>query len=284
MILTLNTKFEGYTPVQVLGKSISYREAYLAKNSFEQDVVLTVYDMNNLPECFTDGKIPEFELIPQLTNEALPTYIERGDYDNDEISLRWMATKYVGGITLSEFIHSDYVRNEREMLHQFYNLLVAVKELSWRMGGGCCNNISTDNIIVTVDAADEAKWHLVGLNCVSETCKGRATFDTYASSESERAKKDLKELRVKYNEKYKDRSRVLYLIPASYTMKGKRAFTSEDLDNINLKPEEVIGRFERIVKSSINESITSYVPRTSLVCIDLSNGKILESNQEKITM
>lgn len=191
MILTLNTKFEGYTPVQVLGKSTSYREVYLAKNSFEQDVVLTVYDMNKLPECFTDGKIPEFEIIPQLTNEALPTYIERGDYDNDEISLRWMATKYVGGITLSEYIHSDYVRNEQEMLHQFYNLLVAVKELSWRMGGGCCNNISTDNIIVTVDAADEAKWHLVGLNCVSETCKGRATFDTYASSRFFRAPETL---------------------------------------------------------------------------------------------
>ena len=191
MILTLNTKFEGYTPVQVLGKSTSYREVYLAKNSFEQDVVLTVYDMNKLPECFTDDKIPEFEIIPQLTNETLPTYIERGDYDNDEISLRWMATKYVGGITLSEYIHSDYVRNEREMLHQFYNLLVAVKELSWRMGGGCCNNISTDNIIVTVDAADEAKWHLVGLNCVSETCKGRATFDTYASSRFFRAPETL---------------------------------------------------------------------------------------------
>ena len=178
MILELNTIFEGYTPVQVLGKSTSYREVYHAKNSFEQDVVLTVYDMNKLPECFTDGKIPEFEIIPQVTNEALPTYIERGDYDNNEISLRWMATKYVGGITLTEYILSDYVRNEREMLHQFYNLLVAVKGLSWRMGDGCCNNISTDNIIVTVGAADEAKWHLVGLDCVSNICKGRATFDT----------------------------------------------------------------------------------------------------------
>ena len=77
------------------------------------------------------------------------------------------------------------------MIHQFYNLLVAVKELSWRMGGGCCNNISTDNIIVTVDAADEAKWHLVGLNCVSETCKGRASFDTYASSRFFRAPETL---------------------------------------------------------------------------------------------
>lgn len=182
MILTLNTIFEGYTPVQVLGKSTSYREVYLAKNSFEQDVVLTVYDMNKLPECFTDGKIPEFEIIPQLTNKALPTYIERGDYDNDEIALRWMATKYVGGITLSEYIHSDYVRNEQEMLHQFYNLLVAVKELSWRMGGGCCNNISTDNIIVAVDEAGESKWSFVGLDCVSEVCKGRATFDTYVPS------------------------------------------------------------------------------------------------------
>ena len=113
MILTLNTKFEGYTPVQVLGKSTSYREVYLAKNSFEQDVVLTVYDMSKLPECFTDGKIPEFEIIPQLTNEAFPSYIERGTYNNDEVSLQWLTTKYIDGTTLSEYIHSDYVRNER---------------------------------------------------------------------------------------------------------------------------------------------------------------------------
>lgn len=119
---------------------------------------------------------------------------------------------------------------------------------------------------------------------IRELNKQFRLFDTFAATESEQAKKDLKELRVKYNEKYRDRSRVLYLIPASYTMKGKRAFTSEDLDNLNLKPDEVIERFERVVKSAINESITSYVPRQSLVCIDLSNGKILESNKERMTM
>ena len=182
MILTLNTPFEGYTPVKVLGKSTSYREVYLAKNAFEQDVVLAVYDMNKLPECFVDGKIPEFEIIPQLTNSAFPKYVERGICNDNNASLCWMATKYFGHTSLTDFIASDYVRNEREMLQQFYNLLVAVKELSWRMGGGCCNNISTDNIIVSADASGDVKWHLVGLNCVSEVCKGRATFDTYALS------------------------------------------------------------------------------------------------------
>lgn len=191
MILALNTKFEGYTPVQVLGKSTSYREVYLAKNGYEQEVVLTVYDMNHLPECFTDGKIPEFEIIPQLTNEAFPTYIERGTYNCDDVSLQWMTTKYVGHTTLFEYILSDHVRNEREMLQQFYNLLVAAKELSWRMGGGCYNNISTDNIIVSTEASGDTKWHLVGLNCVSETCRGRATFDTYASSRFFRAPETL---------------------------------------------------------------------------------------------
>lgn len=191
MILALNTKFEGYTPVQVLGKSTSYREVYLAKNGYKQDVVLTVYDMNKLPGCFVDGKIPEFEIIPQLTNESFPTYIERGSCNDDKTALQWMTTKYVGHTTLSEFIHSDYVRNEREMLQQFYNLLVAVKELSWRMGGGCYNNISTDNIIVSTDALGETKWHLVGLNCISETCMGRATFDTSASSHFFRAPETL---------------------------------------------------------------------------------------------
>lgn len=187
----MNTIFEGYTPVQLLGKRTSYREVYLAKDGFEQDAVLTVYDMSKLPECFVDGKISEFEIIPQLTNEAFPKYIERGNYNADNTALQWMTTKYVGHTTLSEYILSDHVRNEREMLQQFYNLLVAVKELSWRMGGGCCNNISTDNIIVSTDSSEGTKWHLVGLDCVSETCKGRATFDTYTSPRFFRAQETL---------------------------------------------------------------------------------------------
>lgn len=191
MILALNTKFEGYTPVQVLGKSASYREVYLAKNSFEQDVVLTVYDMNILPEGFTDDRIPEFDIIPQLTGEAFPAYVERGDYNGDYGCLQWMTTKYVGRTTLSEYILSDHVRNEREMLRQFYGLLVAVKELSWRMGGGCHNNISTDNIIVSTDASGNAKWHLVGLDCVSGICRGRATFDIYTPARGFRAPETL---------------------------------------------------------------------------------------------
>ena len=187
MILALNTKFEGYTPIEVLDDSTSYREVYLAKNGYEQDVALIVYDINKLPDCFADGKIPEFEVIPQLTNEVFPAYIESGDYNEDDTSLRWMTTKYVGRTTLSEYILSDHIRNEREMLHQFYKLLVALKELSWCMWGGCYNNVSTDNIIISTEASGDTKWYLVGLNCVSGICKGRATFDTYASSRLFRA-------------------------------------------------------------------------------------------------
>ncbi len=185
MLLTLNTVFEGYTPVKVLRKSTSYREVYLAKNDSGADVVLTVYDMNRLPECFADKKIPEFEIIPQLTNDAFPAYMEQGHYKSGrKKSLCWMATKYAGHTTLTDYILSDHVRNEREMLLQFYNLLVAVKELSWRMGGGSHNNITTDNIIVSDNGDGEVKWHLIGLNCVSQSCRGRATFDTSAQSHS----------------------------------------------------------------------------------------------------
>lgn len=184
MILALNTKFEGYTPVQMLGKSTSYREVYLARNDYGHEVVLTVYDMDKLPECFAEGKIPEFEIIPQLTSDVFPAFVERGDYTGGDFdaSLQWMATEYVGHTTFSDYILSDHIRDEREMLQQFFNLLVAVKELSWRIGGGCCNNISTDNIIVSADAAGQTKLHFVGLNCVSGTCKGRATFDSHAAS------------------------------------------------------------------------------------------------------
>lgn len=189
MILTLNTKFEGYTPVQVL-KSTSYREVYLAKDGFEQSVVLTVYDTNKLPECFVGGKIGEFELIPQLTSDVFPAYIERGHCTHSNTSLQWMTTKYVGSVTLSDYILADHFRNKIEMLQQFYRLLGAMKEISVRMGGGyCCNNISTDNIIVATDSEGTTKWYFVGLDCVSAACssKDEATFDTYVPSRFFRA-------------------------------------------------------------------------------------------------
>jgi hypothetical protein len=58
MILVLNTCFEGYTPVKVLGKSSLYREVYLAKDQCDSEVFLIVYDMNKLPQCYADGKLP----------------------------------------------------------------------------------------------------------------------------------------------------------------------------------------------------------------------------------
>lgn len=182
MILVLNTCFEGYTPVKVLGKSTLYREVYLARDNSGEEVVLTVYDMNKLPDCYAGGKLPEFDLIPKLTNDAFQTYLERGQYDKDTVSLRWLAAKYSPCSTLTDFILSDYVRNEREMLLQFYNLLVAVKELSWRMDNGAHNNITTDNIIVTNDGKGEMKWKLTGLNCLSKSNHGHDDIDISALS------------------------------------------------------------------------------------------------------
>lgn len=117
---------------------------------------------------------------------------------------------------------------------------------------------------------------------IRELNKQFRIFDTFAKDETEKAKKDLRELRVKYSEKYKDRSRVLYLIPSPTV--EKIIYTSDGLDSLGLKPEEIIRRLEGKNNNERNKFITSYIPRTSLVCIDLSNGKILERNQEEMTM
>ena len=182
MILVLNTCFEGFTPVKVLGKSTLYREVYLATAPSGAEVVLTVYDMNKLPECYTSSKLLEFDLMSQLTNNMFQTYLEQGQYDKDNMSLRWIATQYSPHTTLTDFILSDYVRNEREMLMQFYNLLVAVKELSWRIGDGAHNNITSDNILVTNNSAGEMRWQLTGLNCASKSTRKQIAFDTSALS------------------------------------------------------------------------------------------------------
>lgn len=119
---------------------------------------------------------------------------------------------------------------------------------------------------------------------IRELNKNKSMLDTYMENETDKAKKDVKELMAKYNAKYQDKSRVLYLIPNSYTFDKKKVFTSDDLDNLNISPEEIIERFESINREVINASVPTYVPRSELICIDLSNGMILESNQEKMTV
>ncbi len=184
MILTLNKSFEGHHPIKLLDNSTSYREVYLAVNYYGSEYTLIVYDMNNLPECFENKKIPEFDIIPQLTNDMFPKYLEKGSYNDEDISVCWMSTEYHGCNTLTDYISSDKIIDERELLLKFYNTLVAVKELSLRLCGGCHNNISTDNIIVAENQTGDMEWYLTGLNCISDRYYRHGKFDTSVPSHS----------------------------------------------------------------------------------------------------
>lgn len=187
MILSLNTDFEGCTPLELVGRSIGYREVYRAIDGSGQMVTLTVYDLNVLPECFDGERIPEFEITPRLKNDMFAKYIDRGIYESGQIRLAWMKTAYVGGETLTVRLARAAAPAEHIALRQFCNLLVAVKELSWRQNGGSHNNLCTDNIVVTTNADGSEEWYLTGLNCISEPCHGRASFDTSAISLGSRA-------------------------------------------------------------------------------------------------
>ena len=160
-----------------MGKSTPYREMFHAVNEGGQDVALIVYDMNKLPECY-NGIVPELELIPVLSQDVFPKFQDKGFVNNETTSLRWVATQYINGTSLTECIEQDRPFPVKESLEKFYGILVAVKEISWRLNKGSHNNINTDNIIVSTDEYGNEKWYLVGLNCVSEPCRGKASFDT----------------------------------------------------------------------------------------------------------
>ena len=177
MILKPNTQFEGYTLIRLMGKSTPYREMFHAVNEGGQDVALIVYDMNKLPECY-NGIVPELELIPVLSQDVFPKFQDKGFVNYETTSLRWVATQYINGTSLTECIEQDRPFPVKESLEKFYGILVAVKEISWRLNKGSHNNINTDNIIVSTDEYGNEKWYLVGLNCVSEPCRGKASFDT----------------------------------------------------------------------------------------------------------
>lgn len=177
MILKPNTQFEGYTLIKLMGKSTPYREMFHAVNEGGQDVALIVYDMNKLPDCY-DGIVPELELIPVLSQDVFPKFHDKGYVNDNNNSLKWVATQYIDGMTLTECIEQGRPFPVKESLEKFYGILVAVKEISWRLNKGSHNNINTDNIIVATDEFGNEKWYLVGLNCMSEPCRGNASFDT----------------------------------------------------------------------------------------------------------
>ena len=168
----------------MLGEGLRYREVYKAKSRTGEDVALIVYDMRKLPASMADDKIAEFEIIPKLTGGALPKSVGQGRYVGDWMSLCWMATTYREYMTLTDYLCSGNIADERELLRQFYGILIAVHELSSRIGDGCINNISTDNIAISTDSDGHMKWSLIGLNCVSDICRGRATFDADGLSRS----------------------------------------------------------------------------------------------------
>lgn len=178
MILKLNTQFEDYIVKERICQNGDYREVYRAVDDSGEEVTLIVYDMNNLPECYKDGVIPEMNLIPNLLQGIFPSFRASGTFQGAGLSLKWIARKYVDGITLTSYIKNGNLFQERDALENFYNVLVGIKEISWRLDNGSHNNINTDNIIVTANPDGSTKWYIVGLNCISKPCRGNPPFDT----------------------------------------------------------------------------------------------------------
>ena len=177
MLLELNEPFQGYTPVGVIEQTSSYREVYKAVNDEGQEFALIVYDMNALPACYSDSSIAELDLLPLLSCEVFPEFVQKGDFQTQDIALKWAVTKFVSGISLTECIKQGRRFDQADVLEKFNSILFGVQELSIRMNGGSHNNINTDNIVVGTLPDGSERWYLTGLNCVSEPCNGRATFD-----------------------------------------------------------------------------------------------------------
>ena len=176
MQLQLNSNFEGYTTVEVLKESTPYREVYRAFDTDGKEHTLIIYLTNILPDYYKEG-IPELELACELYNKAIPSFSSKGHFKGDYTSFKWMTREYIKGKTLTEHLNEVRQLNIKESLENFYNILLAVKDISRRMRNGAHNNINTDNIIVSTDNDGKEKWYLIGHSCVSEPCSGSARFN-----------------------------------------------------------------------------------------------------------
>ena len=184
MLFELDTNLEGYNLIGLLGKSTSYRDVYhVREENSDKDMIMIVYNLKALPDCFDEDVIPEFEVAKNLVNITgetklmFPEFVEHGHLVDEFVAISWMVLEYENYTTLHDYIFSNNSIDEKEILLQFYNLLIGIKELSWQLGGGCHNNISTNSVLVYNDKDGNTKLRIAGLNCVSMKCEGTVTFD-----------------------------------------------------------------------------------------------------------
>lgn len=179
MLLPLNQKFEHYTPVEVLPQSTPYREEYVATDIAGRRVTLIVYNIHALPEHYINREIPEYELYDKLKSRPFSLFMEKGEYDDDYIHLKWIALQNNGGMTLAQCIkeNRDFTQDINGTLEQFNGIVKAMIELSYHLKNGGHNNINPNNIIIDKNCMGEDVWYLTGLGCICEPCDGKVPFD-----------------------------------------------------------------------------------------------------------
>ena len=177
MMIELNKPFVDYKPLELLsGEGCAYRQVYKALDNEGTEVFLTVYEIENMPDCLQADTIKEFDLVYNLKNELFPRHIGTGTTIYEGRLMTFQSTLFFDGITLRETVSKNAL-TEKDAVKIAYRLTIAIKELLYLTKGGGHFNICPDTVLLTKDA-DTYIPHVIGMDHASEACNGSPEFDT----------------------------------------------------------------------------------------------------------
>ena len=174
MILDLNKKFGEYTPFEIIGLDSSFREVYRARDKNNKEVFLLIYNLAELPICYANSEIKEFDAIPLLQDTLCSSYITGGKYNCDDKSYQWVVCEAIPGMLLDEYINSDYKPEEQRQrtINMFLRFIDQICKVNCKLPNLIINNINPSVLWISTDNNGNENLTIIDLSCIS-----------YASSE-----------------------------------------------------------------------------------------------------
>lgn len=260
MILEIGKQFKNcVVERKVSSDDCRYREVYVCESG-DEHVMLTVYSVNDMPNCMNHDKIQEFEICSRLRGGSFMKYIDHGVEVYEGNNVAWMTTEFTPYQTLRD-VSAMNVLAEKDILDIFCDIMVGLKELSGLTGGGGHYNLTPDTVVVSDmgDSDRDLQAYIIGLEHASYTSAGCPTFDVKTLDSLYRAKETFVGRFSVQSDIYSLGMLLAFMLNAGYPYEIKEGLTPMQLSKyISKQKLELMApdRLVNIVKRAISQKVS----------------------------
>lgn len=180
-ILSEGSRLGDYTVVRRLDHSgRAYRNVYLASDRNGDKVVLTVYDKGKTPMvlfCEDSTFVREVKAAIETVSPVFAKYLKSGLDDVGDVCLAWFVTTYVDGPDLESYVENTGPLSMEDVQRFLYRLVEGESELQVVFRKGGYFNLCPENIRVQENPDGGVDLFLVGLDCASDSTRGKTLAD-----------------------------------------------------------------------------------------------------------